>query len=106
MVLTLQIRDARKVHVQHCDHRRCLWKFEGEFTPDVDTHDVSISSSAIRRRATSRYECPPGSVSVSSGSRMTTMRPGLLISKLDSQSRTLAACPNTRSNRLSFLSSS
>jgi hypothetical protein len=36
------------VHVQHCDHRRCLWKFEGEFTPDVDTHDVSISSSAIR----------------------------------------------------------
>src|SRR5215471_9451024 len=51
MVWTLQIRDAREVHVQHCDHRRCLWKFEGEFTPDVDTHDVSISSSAYGKVA-------------------------------------------------------
>src|SRR5436190_15364819 len=42
MIWTLQIGDAREVHVQHYNHWRRLWKLEAELTPDMDTHDVSI----------------------------------------------------------------
>ena len=41
VIRTLQIGEAREVHVQRHDHRRRLWKLETEFTADMDTHDLA-----------------------------------------------------------------
>jgi hypothetical protein len=38
IIWTFQFGDAREVHVQRCDHRRCLRKFEAELATDMDTH--------------------------------------------------------------------
>ena len=43
IIRTLQFGDAREVHVQRCNHRRCLRKFEAEFATDMDTHEISDS---------------------------------------------------------------
>jgi hypothetical protein len=38
IVRTLQFGNAREVHVQRCNHRRGLRKFEAEFATDMDAH--------------------------------------------------------------------
>ena len=38
VVRTLQVGEARKMHVQCHDHRCGLWKLEAELTADMDTH--------------------------------------------------------------------
>src|SRR6516225_5688772 len=43
IVWSLQFGDAREVHVQRENHRRCLRKFEAELATDMDTHEISDS---------------------------------------------------------------
>src|ERR1700733_8013241 len=38
VIWTLQFGNAREVHVQRCNHRRCLRKLETELATDMDTH--------------------------------------------------------------------
>ena len=38
IIRTLQFGNPREVHVQHCNHRRRLRKFEAELATDMDTH--------------------------------------------------------------------
>ena len=38
IIWTLQFGSAREVHVQRCNHRRCLRKFETELATDMNTH--------------------------------------------------------------------
>ena len=43
MIRTLQLGDAREVHVQCCDHRRRLREVETQLATDMDTHEISVS---------------------------------------------------------------
>src|SRR5271163_1287199 len=49
IIWTLQFGDAREVHVQRDNHRRCLRKFEAELATDMDTHEISDSEEAALR---------------------------------------------------------
>ena len=47
VVRTLQVGEAREMHVQCHDHRCGLWKLEAELTADMDTHAGSLSSDQV-----------------------------------------------------------
>ncbi len=40
IIWTFQFGDAREVHVQRYNHRRCLRKFEAELATDMNTHEI------------------------------------------------------------------
>src|SRR3954451_25078000 len=68
VVRTLQVGEARKMHVQCHDHRCGLWKLEAELTADMDTHAGSLSpdQAAVSMR---RASCMPAAIRSSSTAR-------------------------------------
>ena len=48
MIRTLEIGDARGMHVQRHDHRRGLWKVEADLTTEADAHGITVWVRFIR----------------------------------------------------------
>src|SRR5208283_4615765 len=45
IIRTFQFGDAREMHVQRYDHRRCLRKFKVELATEMDTHEITPPAS-------------------------------------------------------------